>query len=73
MKPRPVVYEGNEETVDKMLEQTKELRETVIAPYAEKMGSCEVVCLAGDHMIYEQRPEDCSKLIVDFIGKLDNR
>lgn len=72
MKPRPVVYEGNEETVDKMLEQTKELRETVIAPYAEKMGNCEVVCLAGDHMIYEQRPEDCSKLIVDFIEKLDN-
>ena len=72
MKLRPEVYEGNEETVDKMLEQTKELRESVIVPYAEKMGNCEVVLLAGDHMIYEQRPEDCSKLIVGFIEKLDS-
>ncbi|MCR4564275.1 MAG: alpha/beta hydrolase [Clostridiales bacterium] len=71
MKPRPEVYEGNEETVDKMLAQTQELRETVIKPYTEKMGNCEVVCLAGDHMIYEQRPEECGKIITDFIEKLD--
>ena len=72
VKLKPEVYEGNEETVDKILSQTKELRETVIVPYAEKMGNCEVVCLAGDHMIYEQKPEECAALIKSFIEKLDS-
>ncbi|MGN1339112.1 MAG: alpha/beta fold hydrolase [Oscillospiraceae bacterium] len=45
-------------------------RADIIYPYAEKMGNCEVVCLAGDHMVYEQKPEECGKIIKDFINGL---
>ena len=45
-------------------------RNDTIYPYAEKMGNCEVVCLGGDHMIYEQKPNECAEIITDFIDKL---
>ena len=47
-------------------------RETVIYPYAEKMGNCEVVLLGGGHMIYEQKPEECGAVIKAFIDGLDS-
>ena len=46
-------------------------RQETIYPYAEKMGNCKVVCLGGDHMIYEQKPEECGNIIKDFIYELD--
>jgi len=46
-------------------------RQETIYPYVEKMGNCKVVCLGGDHMIYEQKPEECGNIIKDFIYELD--
>lgn len=66
-----VEYEDDDEELIEMLELYRKSREDTIYPYAEKMGNCQVVCLAGDHVIYEQKPEECSKLIKDFIDKLD--
>lgn len=45
-------------------------RETVLKPYLEKMGSCDLVLLPGVHLIYEQRPDDCAKIIEDFLKNL---
>lgn len=56
-----------EEVIAKVLEQYKELRETIIYPYAELMGNCEIKLLGGDHMIYEQKPEDCGRVVKEFI------
>lgn len=70
MKSRPLEYE--DETLKKILTSYEEAREKIIYPYAEKMGNCEVVCLAGDHMIYEQKPEDCGRIIKSFVDKLDS-
>ena len=39
--------------------------------FPEKMGNCQVVCLGGDHMIYEQKPEECGKIIKNFINGLE--
>lgn len=69
--PFPVEYEDNDETLIKCLNQYEEARQNIIYPYAEKMGNCRVVCLAGDHMIYEQKPDECGKLIKDFIDEID--
>ena len=40
--------------------------------YLEKMGNCEMICLGGDHMIYEQKPIECGEMIKNFIDGLDN-
>ena len=55
----------------KILTQYEEARQNTIYPYAEKMGNCQVVCLAGDHMIYEQKPNECGELIKNFIDELN--
>lgn len=53
------------------LESFENARNETIYPYAEKMGNCEVVCLAGDHMIFEQKPTECGEIIKSFIDCLD--
>jgi len=53
------------------IEKSKEVRESTIIPYVEKMGNCEMVLLAGDHFIFDQRPEECTGIIEEFLGKLD--
>ncbi len=50
------------------LDAYEKARTEIIYPYAEKMGNCEVVCLGGDHMIYEQKPDECAKIISDFLN-----
>lgn len=68
---RPTDYDDNDETLKDILTMYEEARQETIYPYAEKIGNCQVVCLAGDHMIYEQRPEECGSLIKEFIDGLD--
>lgn len=64
-------YEDDSERLETYLNDVAEKRREIIYPYAEKMGNCEVICLAGDHMIYEHKPDECGKLIKDFIDGLD--
>ncbi|MBQ7308091.1 MAG: hypothetical protein IJW82_06160 [Clostridia bacterium] len=49
----------------------KEARQNTIVPYAEKMGNCQVICLGGDHFIYQQRTQECLKIVSRFIEGLD--
>ena len=59
-----------DETVDELLEQCEELRNSILIPYINKMGNCRLICLGGDHMIYEQKPEECGIIIKEFIDGL---
>lgn len=61
----------SDERIQEQLDQMAKLREDILYPYAEKMGNCEVVLLGGDHAIYEQKPEECSELICDFLAGLE--
>lgn len=61
-----------DETVAKLLGQCEELRNSVLLPYLKKMGNCQLTCLGGDHMIYEQKPEECGMIIKDFVDRLNN-
>ena len=70
-KLRPTEYEGNEYYFDTMLAQCEDARNTKLIPYLEKMGNCELVLLGGDHAIYEQRPEECGDIVLEFINGLD--
>ena len=62
----------SDERIQEQLERLEELRQEIIYPYAEKMGNCEVVLLGGDHMIYEQKAEECGELIKSFVDGLDS-
>ena len=46
-------------------------KERVLLPYLEKLGNCELVSLPGDHLIYEQKPDECGQIIIDFIDGLE--
>lgn len=61
----------SDEKAANSIESFEKARNDTIYPYAEKMGNCEVVCVAGDHMIYEQKPAECGELIKAFIHGLD--
>lgn len=63
--------EISDDIVKTALENFEKARNETIYPYAEKMGNCEVICLAGDHMIYEQKPVECGEIIKNFIDGLD--
>lgn len=69
MEPKQLNYD--EVTLEEMLNTYEKARQETIYPYAEKMGNCEVVCLAGDHMIYEQKPIECGEIIKGFIDDLE--
>lgn len=71
MPIRPTEYDDNDEKLKKILDTFEESRQDIIYPYAEKMGNCEVVLLGGDHMIYEQKPEECGEIIKKFIDELE--
>ena len=68
-KPRD--EDPSDETVKQILQQFEESRQNIILPYLKKMGNCELVCLGGDHMIYEQKPIECGDIIKNFIDSLD--
>lgn len=63
--------ETTDEMVQTILDASEESRNTSIYPYAEKMGNCEVVLLGGDHQIYQQKPEECGKILKNFVDGLD--
>lgn len=68
----PKKTDFTDDEIEKVLSQAKEAREEMLVPYLEKMGNVELVCLGGDHMIYEQKPVECGEIIKDFIDGLDN-
>ena len=53
------------------LESGRDYKERILLPYFEKLGNCELVSLPGDHLIYEQKPNECGQIIRDFIDGLD--
>lgn len=55
------------------VKQAQEMRETVIEPYMEKLGNCELVLLPGDHFIFSQKPDECAHIITDFLNRLDDK
>ena len=65
--------EYDDATAEAILERMDELRRTVIQPYADKMGSCRIVLLPGEHMIYLQKPDACGTIIRDFLDELPAR
>ncbi|MBR6403032.1 MAG: alpha/beta hydrolase [Eubacterium sp.] len=66
----PTEYDDNDEELVEILEICKRDREQ-INNYANKLGNCEIKYLPGNHAIYWQKPEECGKLVKDFIDGLN--
>lgn len=70
-------FEGSDEerkklAYEKELSIKKENFEHSVQPFVEKLGSCEVADLPGDHFdFYRVRREECTRLIKDFIGRVE--
>lgn len=58
-------------TTETILTRMAELRQTALAPYADKMGNCRILLLPGIHAIYEQKPDACGKIIEEFLDTLN--
>ena len=61
---------------DKMIAFYDRAMEDLNVQYREEYietsyGNCELVLLGGDHAIYEQRPEECGDIVLEFINGLD--
>ncbi len=45
-------------------------RDERLMPYLDRLGNCRLELLPGDHMIYAQKPDECGRIIRDFIRSL---
>ena len=51
--------------------ECKEANEKELIPYLEKMGNYEITYLPGSHFIYRTEPEECEKIIENFLNGLE--
>ena len=51
--------------------ECKEANEKELIPYLEKMGNYEIAYLPGNHFIYKTEPEQCEKIIEDFLKGIE--
>lgn len=51
--------------------EIEEYRKEKIEPYVEKLGNCKIVDLPGDHFIHLEKPQECAKIIKNFIDGLN--
>jgi hypothetical protein len=63
---------ADDERIQEELDREAHLNETVLYPYTEKLGNCEVVFLGGAHLIYIQKPDECGEVLKSFIDGLDS-
>lgn len=62
---------NDEELYQAALDMIAEIRRESRDPYAEKMGNCQVTELLGQHEIFIEKPEECGRIVREFIDGLD--
>ncbi|WP_295090264.1 alpha/beta hydrolase [Ruminococcus sp.] len=69
----PEMKDAGEDAIYEEALRLMEQRRTEWAePYYEKLGNCKVVELPGDHVIFLDKPDECSRIIKEFIDGLAN-
>ncbi|MBQ3918677.1 MAG: alpha/beta hydrolase [Oscillospiraceae bacterium] len=62
---------GDDAIYEEALRIMAQRRTELAEPFYEKLGSCEVYELAGDHVIFLDKPDECSRLVKGFIDGLE--
>ena len=57
--------------LEDFLRNRQDYKQQRLLPYFEKLGNCDLANVPGIHLIYEQKPEKCGQIILDFIDGLD--
>ena len=60
-----------EETAQRYIDSCTQWRENNIMPYIEALGNCKYVGIPGDHLIYQQKPDEVAEAIKKFLGTLE--
>jgi phage-related tail protein len=63
--------DSDEEVYANYLETLSEKRK-ILDAYIEKMGNCQKIELQGQHEIMFDKPDECGKILKDFLEKLDS-
>lgn len=61
---------SDDEIYEEALRLMEQRRTEWAEPYYEKLGNCKVVELPGDHVIFLDKPDECSRIIKEFIDGL---
>ena len=61
---------GEDAIYEEALRLTEQRRTEWAEPYYEKLGNCKVAELPGDHVIFLDKPDECSRIIKKFIDGL---
>lgn len=59
------------EVAQRHIDSGTQWRENNIIPYIEALGNCEYVGIPGDHLIYQQKPDEVAEEIKKFLGTLE--
>ncbi|MGN0387132.1 MAG: alpha/beta fold hydrolase [Lachnospiraceae bacterium] len=58
------------EVAQKYIDSSAQWRREHIMPYIEALGNCQYVGIAGDHLIYEQKPDEVAEAVERFLETL---
>ncbi len=60
-----------DDKITQLIEQNIEMEKEQIIPYIEILGNTEIILLSGDHYIFEQKPNELTRIIKDYINDID--
>ena len=66
-----IAGDSDDEVYANFLETEAEKRE-ILDAYIERMGNCQKIEMQGQHEIMFDQPEECGKILKDFIEKLES-
>ena len=61
----------SDDKITQLIEQNIEMEKEQIIPYIELLGNTDIILLPGDHYIFEQKPNELTRIIKDYINDLD--
>lgn len=68
---RPESKIPSDDVIGDLLQEYIKWTDEKIIPYIESLGNTQLILLPGDHMIFEQKPEELATIIKEFIDNLD--
>lgn len=63
---------SDDELFGEVLEFYEEAREETLYPFIERLGNCECIDLHGNHVIFLDKPDECSRIVKSFIDSLSD-
>ena len=60
-----------EEVAQRCIDNSAQWRKTHIMPYVESLGNCQYVGIPGDHLIYQQKPDEVAEAVEEFLEGME--